>query len=226
MKYARKCDYCECGMDEGFVTPHGYFCSGSCKENAYDGLGLNENYAFNEPYGGLSEEEVLEKVIVFDNEGETFDQYTIFLPDGAVYGMSHNAKGFNQYVGNSDTVKMGSHLGKMLDVIPSDIKYAILGRMLEDDDVEDEDVYWTQWDESFFEDGFYYQVEFHHNGEFYMLCVENEDGEADHWASITTMGTTFDVHYCEEYNEVCVYLDGNYSNCIYQQKIKEDETSN
>ena len=71
-------------------------------------------------------------VVVFDNEGETYDRYTIFTPDGSVYGMSDNPmspNGFNQYLGDNTEITMGSHLGKRLSEIPSSIKIAVGDRM-------------------------------------------------------------------------------------------------
>ena len=76
----------------------------------------------------------VENVIVYDNDGETFDRYTIFTPDGGVYGMSDNAlmpNGFNQYLGDNSEVKKGSHLGKKLKEIPESIKVAVERRMNE-----------------------------------------------------------------------------------------------
>lgn len=79
--------------------------------------------------GGLKEAEVLAKTIVYDNNGESFDRYTIFTPDGSVYGMSENASGFNQYIGDDTEIEKGSHLGKKLKSVPSGIKKAVLNRM-------------------------------------------------------------------------------------------------
>jgi hypothetical protein len=76
----------------------------------------------------------IKDVIVYDNNGETFDRYTIFTPDGSVYGMSDNAlmpNGFNQYLGDDTEVKKGSHLGKKLKSIPESIKVAVERRMSE-----------------------------------------------------------------------------------------------
>jgi hypothetical protein len=73
-------------------------------------------------------------VIVYDNDGETLDRYTIFTPDGSVYGMSDNAlmpNGFNQYLGDNTEVEKGSHLGKKLKSIPESIKVAVQRRMSE-----------------------------------------------------------------------------------------------
>jgi hypothetical protein len=45
----------------------------------------------------------MEKVSIFDNKGNTFDRYTIILPDGDIFGASENPfhpQGFGQYCGN------------------------------------------------------------------------------------------------------------------------------
>ena len=44
------------------------------------------------------------KPIILDNQGETFDRYTIITPDGEVYGASvdpFHPQGFGQYCGHS-----------------------------------------------------------------------------------------------------------------------------
>jgi len=74
----------------------------------------------------------IKDVIVYDNGGETFDRYTIFTPDGSVYGMSDNASmpnGFNQYLGDDTEVEKGSHLGKRLKSVPKSIEKAVVQRM-------------------------------------------------------------------------------------------------
>jgi len=43
----------------------------------------------------------MKNVRIFDNQGETFDRYTVLI-DNEIYGMSHNPlspQGFNQYCG-------------------------------------------------------------------------------------------------------------------------------
>lgn len=70
-------------------------------------------------------------VVVYDNGGESFDRYTIFTPDGSVYGMSENASGFNMYIGDDTEIEKGSHLGKKLKSVPEGIKKAVLDRMSE-----------------------------------------------------------------------------------------------
>jgi hypothetical protein len=75
--------------------------------------------------------EIIKNTIVYDNEGKTLDRYTVFTPDGSVYAMSENAKGFNQYVGEAveDNIEQGSHLGKKLKSVPKEIEWAIIDRM-------------------------------------------------------------------------------------------------
>lgn len=73
----------------------------------------------------------IKDVIVYDNGGESFDRYTIFTPDGSVYGMSENATGFNMYIGDDTEVEKGSHLGKRLKSVPVSIKLAVERRMKE-----------------------------------------------------------------------------------------------
>lgn len=69
-------------------------------------------------------------VKVYDNGGETFDRYTVILPDGSVFGMSYDATGFNQYVGDiGKDIEAGDHLGVLLPAIPEEIKYAVIKRM-------------------------------------------------------------------------------------------------
>jgi hypothetical protein len=73
-------------------------------------------------------------IVVFDNEGESYDRYTIFTPDGSVYGMSDNPmspNGFNQYLGDNTEITMGSHLGKRLKSVPDGIYMSIIARLKE-----------------------------------------------------------------------------------------------
>jgi hypothetical protein len=78
----------------------------------------------------------------FDNEGKTWDRYTIVI-DGAVYGMSCNADspaGFNQYSGSIaectavlDVLsgKSDDNIGKevMLTDLPSAVRKGIASRI-------------------------------------------------------------------------------------------------
>ena len=60
------------------------------------------------------------------------------------------------------------------------------------------------------------EINFNYNGANYSLSIAPE--EADWWTSIGE----FDVHYCEDYNQICVYeLDSNYI-AIHKQKINDD----
>ena len=80
--------------------------------------------------GGVSSS----RIVVYDNGGESYDRYTIFTPDGSVYGMSQNPtspQGFNQYLGDNTEIEMGSHLGKRLKLIPQELEMAILSRLKE-----------------------------------------------------------------------------------------------
>jgi len=81
---------------------------------------------------GMTEAEIIKATVVYDNGGETLDRYTVFTPDGSVYGMSETGGGFNQYVGDDSEVEKGSHLGKRLKSVPKGIKSAVLDRMKEE----------------------------------------------------------------------------------------------
>lgn len=80
----------------------------------------------------MSEKEKLEKTIVYDNGGETLDRYTVFTPDGFVFGMSETASGFNQFLGDETEIQKGKHLGKKLNKVPKEIEWAVLDRMKEE----------------------------------------------------------------------------------------------
>jgi hypothetical protein len=79
--------------------------------------------------GEVSKEDFLSKSIVYDNGGESLDRYTVYTPDGSVYGMSETGGGFNQYLGEADEIPQGKHLGKKLKSVPKEIEKAVLGRM-------------------------------------------------------------------------------------------------
>lgn len=58
----------------------------------------------------------IDKCIIYKHE-EYFDCYTIFTPDGGVYGMSENPlspMGFNNYIGDKEQYYHGKHLGKKI----------------------------------------------------------------------------------------------------------------
>jgi hypothetical protein len=70
-----------------------------------------------------------QKTIMYDNGGQTLDRYTIYTPDGNVYGMSETGAGFNQWLGEAHEIPKGKHLGKRLKVVPEGIKQAIQNRI-------------------------------------------------------------------------------------------------
>lgn len=88
-------------------------------------------------FDDMSKEDILSQTVVYDNEGETYDRYTVFTPDGSVFGMSENARGFNQFVGDESEIEQGTHLGKKLKSVPKEIEYAVLERMTDDDSYAD-----------------------------------------------------------------------------------------
>lgn len=59
---------------------------------------------------------MLDQCIIYKKK-DCFDCYTIFTPDGSVYGMSENPNspmGFNNYIGDKDQYYHGKHLGKRI----------------------------------------------------------------------------------------------------------------
>ena len=57
---------------------------------------------------------------VFDNEGETFDRFTIILPDGEMLGSSvypFHPQGFGMYVGNVCENVEGGHNNNYYDYV-------------------------------------------------------------------------------------------------------------
>ncbi len=86
---------------------------------------------------GLTKAEILSQSIVYDNGGESYDRYTIFTPDGSVFGMSEDAKGFNQFLGDHSEIEEGEHLGKKLKSVPKAIQNAVLNRMVDDEMYEE-----------------------------------------------------------------------------------------
>ena len=83
-------------------------------------------------FDNMSEEEILKSTIVFDNNGESYDRYTVFTPDDSVFGMSEDARGFNMYIGDKSEIPTGKHLGKKLTTVPQGIRIAVLNRMKEE----------------------------------------------------------------------------------------------
>lgn len=57
-------------------------------------------------------------------------------------------------------------------------------------------------------------LQFNHNGCDYRIELSPDD--SDYWITIDE----FDIHYCEDYNEVCVYEQGNTDRSVYSIKIK------
>lgn len=68
-------------------------------------------------------------VIIYDNAGETLDRYTVFTPDGNVYGMSETGAGFNQWIGTNKDIEQGEHLGALLPNVPQAIAETIKNRI-------------------------------------------------------------------------------------------------
>ena len=96
------------------------------------------------PYlDGMTEKEIMSATVVYDNGGKTLDRYTVFTPDGSVYGMGETASGFNIYVGDDSEIEKGSHLGKRLKSVPKSIQWAVLDRMKEEEFAEGDDMYGT-----------------------------------------------------------------------------------
>jgi len=69
-----------------------------------------------------------ERVVIYDNLGQTLDRYTIFIGDD-VFGMSDQGLGFNMYIGDRTEIEEGDHLGIKLDHVPHGIKNAINERL-------------------------------------------------------------------------------------------------
>ena len=65
---------------------------------------------------------------IYDNGGETYDRYTIFIGDD-VFGMSAEGNGFNMYIGDRSEIEEGDHLGVKLDHVPHGIQKAINERL-------------------------------------------------------------------------------------------------
>lgn len=73
-------------------------------------------------------------VEIYDNEGESFDRYTIIIDD-AYFGMSlhpHSPQGFNQYCGTTKELRKDRDaLGKKVDFkdLSQEVQQAIIERM-------------------------------------------------------------------------------------------------
>lgn len=59
-------------------------------------------------------------------------------------------------------------------------------------------------------------LEFTHKGKEYRIVFIVE--EPDFWFTVDGL----DIHYCEDYNDICVYEEGVVSESIYSRKIKSD----
>lgn len=75
------------------------------------------------------------KVLVWDNEGETIDRYTIVTPDGGIFGMSSGGRcaAFDQFCGELtdlgyEDLENFDHCGKKLDIIPDEVFEGMLAR--------------------------------------------------------------------------------------------------
>ena len=73
--------------------------------------------------------ELSSKVLIYDNGGKTIDRFTLFSPNGDVFGMNHDGKEFNLYLGNENEIEKGKHLGKPLKEIPDEIIFPVLQRV-------------------------------------------------------------------------------------------------
>lgn len=67
-----------------------------------------------------------------------------------------------------------------------------------------------------------YELVFNYNDSLVILNITPE--ESDWWTTLRAMSADgniheFDVHYCEDYNEVCVYVAGIHSQSIYKQSL-------
>jgi hypothetical protein len=68
----------------------------------------------------------IDKCTIYKHE-EYFDCYTIFTPDGSVYGMSeqpYSPMGFNNYIGEADEYHHGDHLGKIVQ--PTELNQEVI----------------------------------------------------------------------------------------------------
>jgi hypothetical protein len=58
------------------------------------------------------------------------------------------------------------------------------------------------------------EIIFSHNDNDYVIEFDVQD--QDFWVTIDG----WDIHYCENYNEICVYEYGNYRKSVYSRNIK------
>lgn len=64
-------------------------------------------------------------------------------------------------------------------------------------------------------------ISFEHENKSYTIDYTNElkNGD-DWWHSYKVNGVMFDLHYCEDYNEIVVYLPNNNNKAIARKEIK------
>jgi hypothetical protein len=68
-------------------------------------------------------------------------------------------------------------------------------------------------------------IKFVYGGIEYNFQLENQDNSGDFWTSFESNDNLFDVHYCEDYNSIVIYLvdketqKADYSVTIHSQKI-------
>ena len=64
-------------------------------------------------------------------------------------------------------------------------------------------------------------ISFEHENKSYTIDYTNElkNGD-DWWHSYKVKGVMFDLHYCEDYNEIVVYLPNNNNKAIARKEIK------
>jgi hypothetical protein len=60
-------------------------------------------------------------------------------------------------------------------------------------------------------------IVFRHNDDEHSFTIYPT--EPDWWVYIEDL---FDIHYCEDYNEICVYQSQDYSTTIHKQKINNN----
>jgi hypothetical protein len=63
------------------------------------------------------------------------------------------------------------------------------------------------------------EIKFNYNGADYLLSIAPE--ETDWWTCIDD----FDIHYCEDYNQISVYHKDNNYITIHKQPIYEKQTN-
>jgi protein associated with RNAse G/E len=65
-----------------------------------------------------------------------------------------------------------------------------------------------------------HEIKFKYQGENFSFRITPSEG--DEWFTRKSKKKIFDIHYCEDYNEICVYIvPHQISNSIYSRKISE-----